>query len=279
MNKVRILLGCTGLLLLAIQPVQASLDLPGCFAYCNSETCEMEPGYETENSTTEQQFKRQNEIVKLKRCPEQSLKQGQIKLYFAVSSGIEEYLLDYSDKNKDKKLISLVSNLKNAECLFSTNCDPSEYSGTSASIGGKGIDDNSQFNSNGSACSLGLPCGNVLPSQTAVRVSLDSPASAVTGITLAQFRSRKASIDLPVKKQSVEIPAAYFQPSETYVYKVMSGEKEIASGYYQVAATKDVDAYLEELGLEKIDSGAETMVLLFEEGFLWDADRLARHLP
>lgn len=241
---------------------------PSCFAGCEIESCLI-----TSEDGVEADFKENNKMVVLPNCASQQLNKGKVKLLFKGPYGIEQFILDASEKKGS--LGVLVKGLASATCLLPEECDTSKYAVETAAIAGKGAD-KTKLTADGKACLSGMPCGTILPSDTPVSIKIEAGVTDITSIEIKPYRSKIKPKSFAVKDGKVLIDKQFFAEAETYLYSLYLNDNAFASGTYQVTLSDQLRALKEKLPDKQLQNNAETLSLLIKQDFLWDAARLVK---
>lgn len=165
----------------------------------------------------------------------------------------------------------------------SPDCLQKRMAGMVASIGGHGIDDKpSQPGGEGDPCSLGLPCGAVVPPTDAWRFRLvDATLAGTWTVRLARGTpppGQPAEMSVRIDKGLVAAKGAWFMPGAQYVYRFADAAgRRNASGEFSVISRTTADA-LHTLTQRRVSQGLSQGVAwsdtLGANNLEWDAHQL-----
>lgn len=244
-----------------------------CKLACKTEACALSP-------TTERALTR-NSWLLFRQCEKLEVREGEVELRYMHKT---RWFMPPALAKNDA-VAAVFKNYPPDTCaVLSAQCVQTSMAAKQAAVGGHGIDNRvSKPGGEGEPCSLGLPCGSVLPAAGAsLTVRLNDPgARGLLKLQVARGQppaSMPAQLEVPVQAGRASIDGRWLQPGGLYTYQFSPAGKPGASGEFSLVSLtmaerlrKRAATRQEQQGLSAGQAWYDT---LLENQLLWDALQL-----
>lgn len=254
----------------------------GCFVKCVSDICKISSGdsrataHEVRCTEAGPQLEggcmlRESEAALLSACRSLAVESGKVTVHVSVPG--HAAVVQAAARTSLSTVLAKYPTLK---CFSGeTGCSSRAAIGGSA---GRSFDPATSWEPYGDPCGMGLPCETVLLSSGNWRFRLWD-GSQQGKLHLATTRGELHKQTASVESGTVELPAGWLQPAQTYRYQfVRSDGQLVAAGEFRTPSTRQqraIDASLAEAAKQPAHlRKAALLESLLQDGLEWDALQL-----
>lgn len=239
-----------------------------CKMACVKDRCEIVPGEERQPLAGKWQLFRQ--------CEKQQVREGTVELRYMHKS---RWFIA-PPQAKGQALAKVFSDYPPDACaVLSAACVQTAMSAKQAAVGGHGLDNRvSKPGGVGDPCTLGLPCGPVLPRAEPIALRLlDGQAQGL--LSLRAARGQAAETQVAVTGGRASLDGAWLQPGGLYVYQFNDASgRPIASGEFSMLSSSMAERLRQRAAqrqeLQGFSAAQAWYDTLLENLLLWDALQL-----